>query len=218
LLAALPVLAVLLVLGTWQMQRLRWKESILVQLAAAEHAAPVPLDAALPRPWTRLLATGRFDNQHEVLLGAEVRGTRMGAQLVTPLLRDGQPPLLVLRGWVPLDRTQPINRPGGEVTVSGYVRQGEQAGWVAAKDDPVTRLFYTFDPAAIGRALGLSPVLPFGLVAVGEAVGSQLPVPATTLPKPENPHLGYALTWYGLAMTLVGVVVAFTWRRWKEAL
>ncbi len=217
LLAALPVLAVLLALGTWQVRRLHWKEAVLAQLAAAEHAAPVPLDAALPQPWTRLQVTGRLDNEREVLLGAEVRGSRMGAQLVTPLLRPGQPPLLVLRGWVPLDRTQPINRPTGEVTVTGYVREGEQAGWVAAKDDPVTRLFYTFDPSAIGQALGLPPVLPFGLVAVGEAMGSQLPVPATSLPKPENPHLGYALTWYGLALTLVGVVAAFTWRRWKEA-
>jgi surfeit locus 1 family protein len=215
--AALPVLAVLLVLGTWQMRRLHWKEAVLAQLAVAETAAPVPLDAALPQPWTRLQVAGQLDHGHEVLLGAEVRGSRMGAQLVTPLLREGAPPLLVLRGWVPLDRTQPITRPEGEVTLTGYVRQGEQAGWVAAKDDPVTRLFYTFNPAAIGQALGLAPVLPFGLVVVGEAIGSQLPVPATTLPKPENPHLGYALTWYGLAMTLVGVVVAFTWRRWKEA-
>jgi surfeit locus 1 family protein len=78
-------------------------------------------------------------------------------------------------------------------------------------------LFYTFDPAAIGPALGLDQVLPFGLVVVGQAIGSQLPVPATSLPKPENPHLGYALTWYGLALTLVGVAVAFTWRRWRDA-
>jgi surfeit locus 1 family protein len=196
---------------------MRWKEAILVQLAAAEHAPPVPLDTAVPQPWTRLLATGRFDHQHEAMLGAEVRGTRMGAQLVTPLLRDGQPPLLVLRGWVPLDRTQPITRQDGDVTVTGYVRAGEQAGWVAAKDDPVRRLFYTFDPAAIGQAMGLSPVLPFGLVVMGDAFGSQLPVPVTSLPQPENPHLGYALTWYGLALTLVGVVIAFTRRRWKEA-
>ncbi len=217
MIAALPVLAVLLALGTWQLQRLHWKQDVLARLGAAEHAAPVPLDAAQPQPWTRLLVTGRYDHTHEVLLGAEVRGSRMGAQLLTPLLRDGADPLLVQRGWVPLDRTQPITHPDGEVTVTGYLRPGEQAGWVAAKDDPVTRLFYTFDPAAIGRALGLGQVMPFGLVVVGEAIGSQLPVPATSLPKPENPHLGYALTWYGLAMTLVGVVVAFTWRRWKEA-
>ncbi len=217
MIAGLPVLAVLLALGTWQVQRLHWKQGVLAQLAAAEHAAPVPLDRTLPQAWMRLLATGRFDHGHEVLLGAEVRGTRMGAQLVTPLLRDGQPPLLVLRGWVPLDRTQSILRPVGEVTMTGYLRPGEQAAWVAAKDDPMTRLFYTFDPGSIGRALGLAPVLPFGLVVVGDAIGSQLPVPATSLPKPQNPHLGYALTWYGLALTLVGVVVAFTWRRWQEA-
>ena len=217
LLAALPVLAALLALGSWQMHRLAWKQAVLERLAQAEQAAPVPLDGAAPQPWTKVQVSGRLDHTHEALLGAEVRGTRMGAQLVTPLLRPGQPPLLVLRGWVPQDRTLPLARPEGEVTLTGYLRLGESADWVAAKDDPARRLFYTFNPAAIAAGLGLPAPLPFGLVVLGPAQGGPLPEPATTLPRPENPHLGYALTWYGLALTLVGVAGAFTRRRWKEA-
>ncbi|MET0529796.1 MAG: SURF1 family cytochrome oxidase biogenesis protein, partial [Microvirga sp.] len=36
----------------------------------------------------------------------------------------------------------------------------------------------------------------------------------TQLTLPNN-HLQYALTWYGLALTLVGVFGAFTWKRIK---
>jgi surfeit locus 1 family protein len=32
-----------------------------------------------------------------------------------------------------------------------------------------------------------------------------------------NRHLEYALTWYGLALTLVGVLVAFLIGRWRAA-
>ncbi len=217
LLAAVPVLAVLLALGNWQMRRLHWKTAVLAQLASAAQAEPVPLDTALPQPWTKVRVSGQFDHDHEALFGAEVRNGRMGAQLVTPLLRPGQPPLLVLRGWVPLERGQPVARPAGEASLVGYVRQGEEAAWVAARDNPASRLFYTFNPAVIASGLGLPAPLPFGLVVLGEAAGGPLPEAASSLPRPENPHLGYALTWYGLALTLVGVAGAFTRRRWKEA-
>jgi surfeit locus 1 family protein len=209
-------LAVLLALGTWQVQRLHWKQDLLAQLARAEQAPPVPLQDAQPPPWTRVQASGSFDYAHEALLGAEVRDARLGANLVTPLLRPGRPPLLVLRGWVPLDRGQPITRPEGEVTLTGYVRPGDTANWFSPKDDPVTRHFYVFDPAVIARALDIPAPAPFGLVALGEPGNRRLPLAATALPRPTNPHLGYAGTWYGLALTLIGVLAAFTWRRWKE--
>jgi surfeit locus 1 family protein len=210
------VLAALLALGTWQVRRLHWKEGLLASLAAAERAPPVPLDAAVPQPWTKVQVTGQLDHDHEALLGAEVRDAQMGAQLITPLLRPGAPPLLVLRGWVPLERGKPIDRPAGEVTLTGYIRQGDHPDWLSLADDVVGRHFYTFDPQAIGQALGLPEPAPYGLVVLGAPGGRRLPIAATTLPQPDNPHLGYAGTWYGLALTLVGVVGVFTWRRWKE--
>ena len=89
---------------------------------------------------------------------------------------------------------------------------------MAATDDAAGRRFYTFDPAAIGRALGLEAVAPFGLVALappGASPGT-LPAAARSLPRPNNPHLGYAITWYGLAVALVGVFAVFARRRLQE--
>lgn len=214
---ALPVLLILLGLGTWQVQRLAWKTDLLARLAAAEAAPPIPLGAGTPEPYVRLVARGRFDHTSESLLGLEVRGATLGAHLLTPLLREDAVPLLVDRGWVPLERGQPIARPQGPVTVTGYARPGETAGRFAAADDPAGRRFYTFDPQAIGRALGLPDTAPFGLVALAGAGSAEtLPIPARTLPRPNNPHLGYAITWYGLAVALVGVFAAFARRRLKE--
>lgn len=216
-LAAAPVLALLLALGTWQVQRLRWKTELLERIAAAEAAPPVPLrPGEAPPPYSKAVATGRFDHGREALLGVEVRGATLGAHLLTPLLRpDGAPALLVDRGWVPLERGQALDRPEGEVTVTGYIRPAEARGAFSATDDAAGRRFYTFDPAAIGRALGLEAVAPYGLVALAPpgAPPAALPAAARSLPRPNNPHLGYAITWYGLAVALVGVFVAFARRR-----
>jgi surfeit locus 1 family protein len=139
----------------------------------------------------------------------------LGTHLLTPLLRDGAPPVLVNRGWVPVERAGPLARPEGEVTIEAWVHPGDRPGMFSATDDAVGRRFYTFDPPVIGAALGLPQVAPYGLVALGPA--GALPDPARTLPRPSNNHLGYAITWYGLALSLVGVLAAFALRRRSPA-
>jgi len=212
-LAGLPVLIILLGLGTWQAQRLVWKTDLLAQIAAAEAAPPAPISDP-PAPYAKLEAVGRFDHAREALLGVEIRANRMGARLMVPFLRDSGPPILVDRGWVPLDRPGEIARPEGEQRITGYVRFGEAAGRFAAQDDVAGRRFYHFDPVAIGSALGLPGMASYSLVLLGQP--GSLPEPAQSLPRPRNNHIGYAITWYGLALSLIGVFVAFAWREGKR--
>ncbi|WP_198369402.1 SURF1 family protein [Roseomonas rosulenta] len=215
LLVVLPVMAALLGLGTWQAQRLTWKAGILARIDAAEAgpATPLPPD---PLPFSRVEAAGRFDHGREALVGLEVRGATLGARLVTPLLRDGAPAVLVDRGWVPLEPRGPIDRPEGAVRVTAWVRPAERIGMFSATDDAAARRFYTFDPAAIAAAIGLAPAYPFALVALGE--GRALPDPDRRMPRPSNNHLGYAITWYGLAVALAGVFLAWARRRLKDGI
>ncbi|MFN8982808.1 MAG: SURF1 family protein [Alphaproteobacteria bacterium] len=213
-LAGLPVLIILLGLGTWQAQRLAWKNDVLARIAAAEGAPPAPFSDP-PVPYAKLEVLGRFDHGREALLGVEIRANRRGARLVVPFLRDSGPPVLVDRGWVPIDGLAGLPRPEGPQRIMGYVRFGEPAGRFAAQNDVAGRRFYHYDPAAIGAALGVPGMAPYGLVLLGQP--GSLPEPAQILPRPRNNHLGYAITWYGLALSLVGVFVAFAWRGRKRA-
>ncbi|RVT97056.1 SURF1 family protein [Rhodovarius crocodyli] len=222
--AALPMLAVLLGLGIWQMQRLAWKEGILAQLAAAQ-AAPAAPAGTTAEPFTHIAATGRFRHDLEILLGAEVRGTVLGADLVTVLERDGLPPLLVDRGWVP-QTLEGVERPQGTVTVTGWSRPSERPGMLSATDSPAQRRFFNFDIPAMGGALGVQPA-PYGLVVVGQGAArprgvlgagpaahqGAVPDPARGFPQPDNPHLGYAITWFSLAFIWCVVFGVWCWKR-----
>ena len=213
-LAGLPILLILLGLGTWQAQRLLWKTDLLARIAAAEAAPPAAFSDP-PAPYAKLQATGRFDHAREALLGVEIRANRMGARLIVPFLSDSSPPMLVDRGWVPLDGLAGLPRPEGLQSVTGYIRMGEAAGRFAAQNDVAARRFFQFDPAAIGAALGIPGMAGYGLVLLGPP--GSLPDPAQSLPRPRNNHLGYAITWYGLALSLLGVFAAFAWRERKRA-
>jgi surfeit locus 1 family protein len=213
ILCLLPVLAILVGLGTWQLQRLRWKTDLLAAFAIAEASPATPLSDP-PAPYAKVFADGYFLHDREARFGVEVRGATLGTHLVTPLRREGAAPLLVDRGWVPIEGGI-IARPEGPVRVEGYIRPGETAGWTSATDDTANRRFYTFDPAAIGAAIALTDVAPYGLVELGPLT-AHLPQPAQHMPQPSNSHLGYVITWYGLALAALGVFIAWARIRLKE--
>jgi len=205
-LSTLVMLVALLGLGTWQVQRLLWKQAVLAAVDAAESRPPIPLPAD-PQPFTRVVAEGRFAPASGALYGAELRDSTGGAHALAILERPGQPAILVDRGWVPAPNgAAPPTPPAGRVTIEAYIRPAEPAGLFTPAPDPVARRFYALDPAAIGAALGTPALAPYTLVALGPP---GTPDPARALPRPPNNHLSYAITWYSLAIALLAIFATY---------
>lgn len=207
-LTTLLMLPILIGLGTWQVERLRWKTALLAAIDRADSAPPIALDAN-PLPFTRVRVRGQFLATPPASLGAEVRpvGSRseLGARVLAVFQPESGQPVLLDRGWAPGPMIPTLVPPGDAVTIDAYVHPGERPGWFAAADDPSTRRFYTLDPPAIARAMGIANMRPSALVALGAAEPGRFPQPARAPPRPPNNHLIYALTWYGFAIILVAV-------------
>jgi surfeit locus 1 family protein len=205
------MLATLLSLGAWQLHRRTWKSALLADIDRGEASPAIPLPQS-PPAFAKVRVEGHFRDDLQALYGSDVRdlpnGSAIGAQLIEPLERPGEVPILVDRGWVPTD---PAFIEPGTGTVEGYIRLPEKPGALSPSDDPESRRFYTLDPAAIGASLGLPVVAPFTLVALGTASPGVFPIPATALPRPPNDHLNYAITWFSLAAVLL--VVFTLWSR-----
>ncbi len=222
----LVALAILLALGTWQVERLHWKEALLAQLDQRIHSAPVPLEAIETiaasggdvdyRP---MEATGRFDNSRERHFLATWRGNS-GFYIYTPLtLSDGRS-LFVNRGFVPYENKEPEMRVLGQltdvVTVRGLARaklSGKPSSLVPDNDFN-RNIFYWKDLDAMASSTGLDAgkVLPFFLDADATPNPAGLPIGGVTLVDLPNNHLQYAVTWYGLAATLAAITAVGWWR------
>ena len=228
-LAALVALAVLLGLGTWQLQRKTWKEGLIARIEARSHGAP---GAILPEAsWSRWRAeadefrrvrvTGNFLHEREAPVHGLATGERgapvQGFYLLTPLrLADGAT-VLVNRGFVPTELRDPASRPEsqphGEVTVTGLVRAPEARNWFTPEDVPAQNRWFARDPPTIAAAKGLDRAAPFYVEADATPNPGGWPRGGQTRLDLPNNHLQYALTWYGIALTLAGVFAAFAWRR-----
>jgi surfeit locus 1 family protein len=223
-LLTLLAFAVLIGLGTWQMQRLHWKEDLLRRVTARIEEPAVPLP---PAGWPSLdlneweyrpvevSGTFRHDLETRVyVLLTEPKGPLSGPGyfILTPL-ETGEGRVLVNRGFVPLE-TASFPRPEGLTTVRGLLRAPEGRNMFTPSDEPQNRLFYARDPAPISEALSI-PLAPFTIDAVETPQGG-LPQAGETRVNFPNRHLEYALTWYGLAAALLAVFAAFARSRLRR--
>lgn len=206
------MVGIMIGLGVWQLDRRAWKAQVLAGIDRAEGAAATPLSAD-PAPFAKVRVEGTLRNASAAYYGADVQltptGPKMGARLIVPLDRPGQVPILVDRGWVPMEPLRPISQPSGPVTIEGFVRPPDRPGWFSASDDLASRRFYTLNPMRIGAGLGLANVAPFVVIALGQRPPELFPLPAQRMPRPPNDHLNYALTWFGLAFVLAMIFILY---------
>lgn len=230
--AVVATLAILLSLGTWQVERLHWKEGLLADIAERRAATPVPLAdiEAIEKSggdieYRRVSVTGTFDHAKERHFFATFNG-QTGFYVYTPLtLADGRV-LLVNRGFVPYEMKDTASRAAGQVTglqtVTGYarVRLAAKPSSLVPDNDIAKNIFYWkhLDAMASSTGLDAGKVLPF-FVDVDESIRNPggWPRGGVTQFDLPNSHLQYAFTWYGLAAALVAVVIGALIRRRRAA-
>jgi surfeit locus 1 family protein len=217
---ALPTLLMLIALGLWQLERLAWKLDVIGQREAALTAPAHDLGANPERlnlNFTRVRIVGRLLHEHEIHQVAPPRRGRLGYHILTPMIRDGATALvLVDRGWVPSDRKEAASRlegsTDGPVVISGIARQPGRPGWFTPENEPDRNIWYWRDIQAIEAQRGID-LLPIIIEADGAPNRGGYPIGGQTRIVLPNNHLGYAITWFGLAVGLVAVYIAFHWRR-----
>lgn len=220
-LAGVPAILILLALGTWQVQRLQWKEALIATISERVDAAPLSLAAIEEKAasgaaldYWPVSVRGRFLHRGERHFLATHQG-KSGFFVYTPLLLDDSRAVFVNRGFVPYDLKDPGKRAagqvGGEVEVSGLARDrlAEKPSSLVPDNDPAKNIFYWKDLDAMAASAGLpsgAAVLPFFIDAGDTPVPGGWPVGGVTLVELPNNHLQYAVTWYGLAAALAGVM------------
>lgn len=224
---ALAAFAVLIALGTWQVQRLAWKENLLANIVERTQGAPVALDQVMSRKaagepveYSKVTVTGQFDHNGEQFFFATHQG-RSGYYVYTPLERDDGSLIFVNRGFVPLDFKDPETRPEGqlegEVTITGLAREPltEKPSWVVPDNDPEKNIFFWKDIEGLAKNAGLDrqKLLDIYVDADDTPIPGSLPQGGVTLINLPNSHLQYAMTWYGLALALAGVFAVRFFRR-----
>ncbi|MCA1246501.1 SURF1 family protein [Massilia sp. MS-15] len=238
--ASLLLAALFLALGTWQVVRLQWKLALIERVESRVHAAPVAAPAPAQwaqvakesHEYRRVRLAGHYLYEFTAPVQA-LSELGAGFWLLTPFCTDEGHIVFINRGFIPAASNKPGTYParraaadpcangGARVEISGLLRISEPGGGFLRENDPVNNRWYSRDVRALAAARGLPQVAPNGAPVVApffvDAGKGQDPAGAPeravgglTVIAFTNNHLVYALTWYALALMVLG---AWLWVR-----
>lgn len=209
--------ALLCGLGVWQVQRMQWKNDLI---ARAEAAARLP--ATDPATALRRGEFARIVMDCPGLAAAPwvelqtIHDGESGVRLVSACRPVGfDSVLLVDRGFVSegVSARPAVAASTAPVRIEGQLRQPSSPGPMALPREG--NRFFARDHGAMAAALGVGPdVVPLMVYATTSTNPEWAALqPSAPPPAFSNSHLGYALTWFGLALALIGFYIALLRRK-----
>ena len=202
--------AILIWLGTWQVQRLAWKEAILDQIETQIEAEPQVLpiwgDPEVDK-YLAVKASGLITNEElHVLVSVKQRGA--GYRIISAFETDGRRVLLD-RGFIALEDKETV-RPPVEADITGNLHWPQEIDKYTPDTDQDRGIWFARDVEAMADALQTEPLL-IVLRTTSEATPpvDPLPVDGGGIP---NDHLQYAITWFSLAVIWFVMTLYLLWR------
>ena len=214
-LIALVMVSVLISLGVWQLHRKDEKRALIAALTERLAAPPISLPPksqwknlnAVRDEFTRVTFSGSFEQPMDAKVYSSGSALRtdisgVGAFVFAPARLANGDIVVVDRGFAPDGAAVAANVIREPITLTGYLRFPEKAGWLTPHEDDTKRLWFLRDHLAMATAYHWGDVAPF-------YIDLETPSPASGLPKPgplqvhlKDDHLQYAITWFGLALAV----------------
>lgn len=217
-LLALVFICLFTSLGIWQVSRAQQKKILLKSFALRTEQAPV-LSADLGQSgdfrFYRARLEGTFDNEHTLLLDNKIHQGKIGYEVYTPFAAKGLAlPILVDRGFIPIGKSRielpsikPVN---GETAIEGMLNLPPtyvSLGGMSDKSDARWPLRIEYlNLVELGPVLG-AQVYPYLLTLSPQSPGAFAVNWQVVVMGPER-HMGYAIQWFALALTLLILSVA----------
>lgn len=198
-----PALALLISLGRWQ-----WDRYDMKRRAAEEPVAEMTIAQYAPIPEGIQFVGGIRPDTHE-----------SGWRVFAPV-QYGDTVVFVDSDWIPgpeIPNAQEVRFPAAlrlGSPINGASIRPEPPAPLTMAPRPLQRLWFAIDLAAMGRNAGLENVADYYIAGTyvgedGRATRNPFALAPGADVLPPARHLGYALTWYGLALVLLGIYFAY---------
>ncbi len=227
---SLMVLAVLISLGFWQLERAEEKKGLLIDAKNKSYGNVIDLNSLETRGVSlnslryRLgKVKGTFDGERQFLLDNQVKGGVVGYNVLTPLTTATGGVIFVDRGWVAQGLTRELKpdvslfQSEGVVDIEGeiYLPLGKaySLGGMDTGEIVWPRVIQYLDFDLMAERLGVSAA-PLTLRLSPQAKDGYLREWPVVAGEPEK-HWGYAFQWFGMALALFILLVLTSIRRHK---
>lgn len=212
------MLALLVSLGRWQLDRASEKQARQALYDARLGETPLTLTGSVPSAdpliYRRVRASGRWLGEAQIFVDNQIRDARAGFHVITPLRLDDGSAVLVNRGWIARDHGYPrppqVDTPAGRAEVSGIASRPPARYLELSPHTVEGNVWQNLSIERYGAHARLA-LLPVVILAdrPGEGLAPVRERPDAGVAK----HHEYALTWFSLAITVLVLWIGLNLRR-----
>ena len=207
-------LLILVSLGTWQLERLRWKTDILSSMKESLSLPPLKITSQVidnidQYSFRRIQLTGNYLYKDNITIYSKVFNKKVGKHLIVPL-ETKYGIILVNRGFIPSDFNIENNIKSGEISINGIVKFQQKINYFTPNNNVIKNEWYYININEVSNFLSL-PLLNFYIVEENN-IEEKYPVGSQYNINIPNDHLQYAITWFSLALALC-IFMNIFWRK-----
>lgn len=190
--------AILIWLGSWQMQRLEWKRGVLYTIERTIAGAPAPLPRLVDptkQKYQPVELTGQIGENHLFVL-VSVKRQGAGWRVISDFTTNDGRRILLDRGFTPVDK-KAATSPEGVITVTGNLHWPDDRNSSTPDNDWIDNVWFARDISQMSDGLKTEPLLVVAReITPRDRAITPMPVSIDGIP---NDHLQYAITWFSLA-------------------
>ena len=206
-------LLILLSLSLWQVKRLVWKTNLIEQRVSNFEGEPKNLfDIKKPNEneFKKVFIEGQLLNNLEFFMPALSKNGNNGFHIIVPMEVEKKKFILFDTGWVPLAKKEKNKRLNNLIKekkiFTAVIRLPGRKGYFQPDNDNIKNFWFFVEPKLMEETISMKLENRFYLEAVDNGPNGY-PLGNQTRIYLRNNHLQYAITWFLIALSLIGVFI-----------
>ena len=203
----LSVITLFCALGTWQLVRLQWKNTLINQISKGLKSAPVNYSDTIKVNYQRVVIEGTYKFEEQIYLYSLNNKGQPGYDVITPFEGLNSENILVNRGWIKsnLKNNDNVNKTTDN-KIQGLILKNIKPNVFKPENDVKANIWFSINLEQVEEVTGKRFS---NYILYLEDKKTNIPKPKKiTIDLPNN-HLKYAFTWYSISISIFGYFLYF---------
>jgi len=203
----LSVITLFCVLGTWQLVRLQWKNTLINQISEGLKSPPINYSEKIKVNYQRVVIEGKYNFGEQIYLYSLNDKGQPGYDVITPFEALNSENILVNRGWIKsnLKNNNNINRTVDN-KIQGLILKNIKPNIFKPENDIQANIWFSINLEQVKEVMDKNFS---NYILYLEDKKINIPKPKKiTIDLPNN-HLKYAFTWYSISISIFGYFLYF---------
>ena len=203
----LSVVTLFCALGTWQLVRLQWKNTLIDQISKGLNSSPVNYSEKIRVNYQRVFTEGKYNFEKQIYLYSLNDKGQPGYDVITPFETLNLENILVNRGWIKSNlKNNDILDGTTDIKIQGLILKNRKPNIFKPENDVEANIWFSINLEQVKEVTGKNFS---NYILYLEDKKTNTPKPKKiTIDLPNN-HLKYAFTWYSISISIFGYFLYF---------